>query len=249
MKVTGKLVAITGGAGGIGSHLTRRIMENGGKVLVINRTSPEKGEFLAGDLSTLEGINAVAQVLAERQPDILVNLAGIQYFGLLENQTVEHILALHTVNLIAPTLLARAVLPAMKARRHGQIVNVGSVFGSIAFAHFVTYSSAKAGLRALSQGLRRELAGSGVQVTHISPRAVKTAMNDARIMHLAQKTRMKVDDPEHVAERILRAIESDAKEVVIGGAESFFTRVNALLPGVVDGALAKNDRIARDIVS
>lgn len=249
MKLKGKLVAITGGSGGIGSYVTQYVLDKGGKVLVIDRAAPKSGEFLQGDLSTLEGINAVALVLAVREPDILVNLAGIQYFGLLERQEAYHVMLLHMINLIAPTLLTQAVLPVMKERKSGQIVNIGSVFGSIPFAHFVTYSSAKAGLKAFSQGLRRELVDSAVRVTHISPRAVKTALNDARIMALAEKTKMKMDAPEYVAARIIAAIESDAKDVVIGGPESIFTRVNALLPCVVDSALSQNDRIAREIVS
>lgn len=249
MKVAGKLVAITGGSGGIGRLLTNEVLVAGGTPLVIGRNPPGIGHFLPGDLSTTDGIAAVADALVRHQPDILINLAGMQYFGLLEKQNAEHVSHMFTVNLIAPVLLTQAVLPAMKAHGSGQIVNIGSVFGSIPFAHFVTYSSTKGGLKAFSQALRRELAGSGITVTHVSPRAVDTPLNNARIMTLAKKTKMSVDPPELVARRIFQAIESDAKDVVIGRPESFFTHVHSLLPRVVDKALAKNDRIARDIIS
>ena len=248
MKIAGKLVAITGGSGGIGSLLTNHIIGEGGKLLVIDRVATATGEFLQGDLSNLEGIANVAEALADRKPDILINLAGIQYFGMFDKQPSQHVVFMHTINLIAPSLLAQAVIPAMRSRGGGQIVNIGSVFGSIPFAHFVTYSSTKAGLKALSQGLRRELAGSGITITHISPRAVKTALNDARVIKLAGLTNMKMDTPEHVAGRIMHAIETDKKDMVIGAPEAFFTRINALLPGVVDNALAKNDLIARNIL-
>lgn len=249
MKLQGKTVAITGGSGGIGSHITRLVTEAGGNPVIVDRAAPQAGEFIQGDLSTLPGISAAADALKQRRPDVLINLAGIQYFGFLEKQPAEHVALMFAINLVAPTLLSQAVIPGMRERGSGQIVNIGSVIGSIPFAHFVTYSSAKAGLKAFSQGLRRELAGSGIIVTHISPRAVKTALNDARVMKLAERTKMHMDTPEVVASRIIQAIESDAKDVVIGGPESVFTRINALFPGMVDKALLKNDRIAASILN
>lgn len=248
MKLAGKRILVTGGSGGIGQKLVAAMEAAGGQVVVVGRHAPREGDFLAGDLSTLEGIQEAAMLVAAHEPDILVNLAGLQYFGTLDTQSPEHISLMYHVNLIAPTLLARAVIPGMHMRGGGQIVNIGSVFGSIPFAHFVTYSSTKAGLRALSQSLRRELAGSNIEVTHVSPRAVKTEMNDARVVEWGRRTAMPMDAPEWVAERIVSAMEAGKKDVVIGRAETVFTRVNALLPGVVDKALIKGDRIAREIL-
>jgi hypothetical protein len=90
----------------------------------------------------------------------------------------------------------------MKKRGSGQIVNIGSIFGSIPFAYFVSYSSAKAGLKALSEALRRELDGTGVTVTYVAPRAVKTPMNHGKVVELSKATRMAMDAPEAVAARI-----------------------------------------------
>jgi len=133
----------------------------------------------------------------------------------------------------------------MKARGRGHIVNIGSVFGSINFAHFVTYSSAKAGLRGFSEGLRREVAGSGIDVTYVAPRAVRTPFNGDDVLRLAAATRMNMDEPEAVAKRILRAISRHEKDVYIGFPESLFVRLNALMPRLVDVALASDDRKAR----
>jgi short-subunit dehydrogenase len=135
----------------------------------------------------------------------------------------------------------------MKARGGGQIVNVGSIFGSINFAHFVTYSSAKAGLRGLSQALRRELAGTGVDVTYIAPRAVKTPLNTAQVLAFAKLTKMQMDEPGAIADRIVAAIKDRRRDVYFGGPESVFVRLNALLPGLVDRALAANDRKAAQL--
>jgi len=118
------------------------------------------------------------------------------------------------------------------------------VFGAIPFAHFASYSSAKAGLKGLSDALRREVAGSGVEVTHIAPRAVKTTLASAKVMEFAAATGMHMDAPEAVAARIVAAIADGTPNVVIGFPERLFVHVNALAPRLVDRALAANDRKA-----
>jgi short-subunit dehydrogenase len=179
--------------------------------------------------------------------DVLINLAGIQYFGPFEQQSADSIALGYSVNLAAPTILARAVVPQMKGRGSGQIINIGSVFGAIPFAHFVTYSAAKAGLRALSEGLRRGLSGTGVQVTHVAPRAVRTRFNTERVMQFAKLVKMNMDPPELVAARIVATVGAPVNNVVIGFPESLFVRINALAPSLVDRALRANDRKAAAI--
>lgn len=246
-----KTIAITGGSGGIGSMLVQRFIEMGARVIVIDRV--EKTDFAAtcikGDLSSLEGITKISQELQNHQIDILINLAGIQYFGIFEEQLPENITLTYFVNLIAPVLLTQAVLPQMKKNNSGHVVNIGSIFASINFAHFVTYSSSKSGLKAFSEALRRELNGSNIHVTYIAPRAVKTPLNNAKVLQLAAQTKMKMDAPELVVERIINSITQKKKDVYIGFPESLFVRVNSLFPRVVDGALANSDAIARTIVS
>jgi short-subunit dehydrogenase len=188
---------------------------------------------------------AVASIVADRPWDLLVNIAGVQHFGPLGQQTPEHLLASYMVNLVTPARLAQAVLPGMKQRGRGQIANVGSIFGSINFAHFATYSSAKAGMRALSQSLRRELAGTGIDVTYVAPRAVATPFNSDRVNEFARLTGMAVDDPDHIARRIVGAIRKNRRDVYLGFPESLFVRINALAPGLIDGALKSNDLKAR----
>lgn len=252
MKLNGKTIAITGGAGGIGSRVATLAEQKGAIPIIIDRAEPAaamKWEYIQGDLSTAEGIARIATQLVNCKPDILVNLAGIQHFGAIETQKPEHIALMYQINLIAPVQLVQALLPMMRKRGSGQIVNIGSIFGSIPFAYFATYSSAKAGLKAFSEALRREVAGSGITVTHIAPRAVKTPLNTEHILALAERTNMAMDEPDKVAARMVAAIEGDRKDVYIGFPESLFVRVNALLPRVVDNALAKNNKIAKEILN
>ena len=245
MSFDGKEILLTGGAGGLGGLISRLITAEGGRVTVLDRTEPAGGlGFMRQDLSTPEGIEAAAEAVAARDWDIVVNLAGIQHFGPLELQSPAHLVASYMVNLVAPVRLTQAVLPKMKARKSGQIVNVGSIFGSINFAHFVTYSSAKAGLRGFSQALRRELSGTGVAVTYVAPRAVRTALNTPAVMEFAKLTHMNMDEPQMIAERIVAAIRARKRDAYFGYPEAIFVRLNAIFPGLVDRALSANDRKA-----
>jgi short-subunit dehydrogenase len=149
------------------------------------------------------------------------------------------------VNLVAPIQLTRMLLPAMLKQGRGRIVNVGSTFGSIGFPYFAVYSSSKFGLRGFSQALRRELDGSGVGVTYIAPRATRTPLNSNAVVRMNQALKVAMDPPEQVAAAIVRAIEQERAEVYLGWPEKLFVRLNAILPGLVDGALRKQHAIMR----
>lgn len=245
MSFKDKDILVTGGSGGLGALICRRLSAAGARLTVLDRVdSAVAGVTLKHDLGTAAGIEAAAADIGRRHWDILINLAGIQHFGPFERQSPEHLTTSYMVNLVAPVRLTQAVLPRMKAEGRGQIVNVGSIFGSINFAHFVTYSSAKAGLRGFSQALRRELSGTGVDVTYVAPRAVRTPLNSPAVMEFAKLTHMNMDEPEAIARRIVAAVLVRRRDVYLGFPESLFVRINALLPGLVDRALSANDRKA-----
>ncbi len=247
MPLEGKNIVMTGGSGGIGRALAKELLSAGARLAIASRGSdlPTDGELIHADLSTPGGISEAAGEIARQAPDILINMAGIQHFGPLEDETPEHLAESFTVNLIAPVALTRAVLPVMKRRRSGQIVNVGSIFGSIPFAHFASYSAAKAGLAGFSQALRREVSGTGIAVTHIAPRAVRAGLSSPEVLRFAQLARITLDEPDAVARRMARAIGARRKDVYIGFPESALVRINALLPRLVDRALAAGDARTR----
>lgn len=251
MRLKGERVLITGGAGGIGSLIAAQLIKAGATLTVVDRaeTLPFEAKLIRGDLSTAEGLEKVAEAVAAEPVDILINLAGIQHFGPFVDQSAPAMLATYMVNLVAPARLIQAVLPGMKERRHGRIANIGSIFGSINYAHFVTYSSSKSGLHGLSQALRRELAGSGVRMIYVAPRAVNTPLNSQLVREYAKQTKMHMDEPKHVARRIVKAIVRCEPEVFLGFPESFFVRLNALAPSIVDGAVAANDQRAARLFS
>ncbi len=240
-------VLVTGGSGSLGSLIAALLVEAGARVTVLDRIRPSNPRlgYIAADLSSPEGIDRAAATVGARDWDVLINLAGVQWFGPIEGQSPADTVATYMINLIAPARLCQAVVGRMKARGSGRIVNIGSIFGSINFAHFATYSSSKAGLRGLSQALRRELAGTGAGVTYIAPRAVKTPLNSPLVLRFAALTGMTMDDPALVARRIVEAIRKERGEAFLGFPESAFVRLNALLPALVDRALRPNDAKAR----
>jgi short-subunit dehydrogenase len=244
-------VVLTGGSGGIGQHVAALLSGHGASVTTISRSPGEggQGRHFSADLSSAAGITSAVRFVESEEPDILINLAGIQFFGPAEQQLHDDVAGTYAVNLIAPVQLARAVLPAMKRRNAGQIVNIGSILGSIGLAYFATYSSSKAGLRLFSEAMRRELAGTGVSVTYIAPRAARTALITPQLAQYADLTSMGIDEPNKVANGIVDAIARRKKDVYFGAAERIFVKLNAVAPRLLDGLQAGNDRKAKKLFS
>jgi short-subunit dehydrogenase len=260
MNISGQRILITGAAGGIGSELALELAKKGAKLALVGRHAGKLDSLIrpihahggtAFAITCDLAAPDAAKFLAEHATavmggvDILVNCAGITHFGLFDQQSPQAMETLWHVNVVVPMQLTRALLPQMAARRHGRIVNVGSVFGSIGFAYFTTYSASKFAMRGFSEALRRELDGSGIGVTYVAPRYTKTPLNNSVVSLMAEVVGMNTDEPSMVAHHVLRAIEQDRKDYYIGWPESLFVRINALLPRLVDGALRKQNNQTR----
>ena len=111
--------------------------------------------------------------------DVLVNVAGVGYLGLVEDMTADDVGRMFDVNAVSTINLTLAVLPGMLQRRHGHVVNVGSIGGFFAGPPITVYSATKYALRAFSDGLRREVSGRGVRVTLIAPGTFRTEFFDS----------------------------------------------------------------------
>jgi short-subunit dehydrogenase len=251
MHLSKSRIVLSGGSGGIGQGVAALLIARGATVTTISRSGSGSADarHFAADLSSAEGVSSAVHFLQGEEPDILINLAGVQYFGPTEQQSYHDIEATFAVNLIAPVQLSRAVLPAMKRRGAGQIVNIGSILGSIGLAYFTTYSSSKAGLRLFSEAMRRELAGTGVIVTYVAPRAARTALITRTLAQYADLTGMTIDEPDQVAGRIVDAIADRKADVYFGAAERIFVKLNGAVPRLVDFFQASSDRKARKLFS
>ena len=260
MNLSGKRIILTGAAGGIGYRLALLLASKGARLALVERNAQRLAEICAeinqsGGTAVAIELDMTSEGAADKVVaatlqslggiDIVINNAGIMDFTLYDRQSPERIAQVINVNVIAPMLLVRAVLPHLLAQNSGRIVNIGSAFGSIGFAHFATYCTSKFAMRGFSESLRRELVDSQVGVTYVSPRAAKTALNDEITTQMLVETKTNMDEPDYVAEQIVRSIEQEAKEYFIGQPESFFARLNGMFPRLVDGGLLKNTRIAR----
>ena len=258
MNLAGKHVVLTGAAGGIGSQLATLLAARGARLSLvdINRDAlntlaqsltMERCNVIVADLAKPDECRYIIEAAHQRFGgiDVLLNSAGVLTFNSFAATPPEQIEKLLAINLTAPALLIHHALPSMLQRASGNIVNVGSTFGSIGFACFGAYSASKYGLRGLSEALRRELDGSGIKVIYVAPRAVKTALNPQSVYAMGKATGMHMDEPEAVARRIVEAVEAERRDVYLGWPEALFVRINALLPRLVDRALKKQSRSSR----
>ncbi len=259
MNLKNSRVVLTGASGGIGRHIALNLAEQGAQICLLGRQLDSLTELrdrikdhsgvaayaISADLSRAEGRQSALREIGNRigGVDLLINSAGIVDFHDFSEQDPAVIERIYQTNLIAPVLLTRALLPDMLKQGSGRIVNIGSTFGSIGFAYFAAYASSKFALRGLSESLRRELNGSGVGVTYIAPRAVKTSANSDAVYQMAAATKMSMDEPEEVARFIVQSIIKDRSIAYYGWPEKLFIRINALFPKLVDSALRKQNRI------
>jgi NAD(P)-dependent dehydrogenase (short-subunit alcohol dehydrogenase family) len=186
-----RVAVITGGAQGFGYASAQRMLDSGASVMLWDidsqRVEQARAELSARgnvgcavvELTQEASVEAAAKATLERygQIDILVNNAGItggngttwELDPAVWRRVIE-------VNLIAPYLVCRVIVPHMIARRYGRIVNIASIAGKEGNANASHYSASKAGLIGLTKSLGKELAQHGVLVNCVTPAAAKTAM-------------------------------------------------------------------------
>ncbi len=263
MKLHGSRVLLTGAGSGIGRSLALALGARGAKLILVGRNIARLDETVrqvtanggnasavAHDLGDPEGHDRLVQSTVSRLGgiDLLINNAGISGFGEFVRENPAAIDDIININISAPLLLTRAVLPVMLASGKGRIVNVGSILGSIGFPHFATYSASKFALRGFSEALRRELAGTGVGVNYVAPRTTRTTFNSDALHQLSAASGAAIDDPATVAAIIVDAINADRNEVYIGWPEKLAVRLNALLPGLISTAIGKQVAAARQLL-
>ena len=207
--LAGRLAVVTGATRGIGRAIALRLRAQGARVIATGRSAkgeaPEDCEYRSVDLAAEAQTRAFAEALAAERPDILVNNAGINRLAPFAETSAEDLSALHRVNVLAPLLLCRAVLPAMRERRWGRIVNIASIWSLRSLAGRAAYSASKFGLDGLTAALAAEVAADNVLANCVSPGFVDTELlrrmlSAAQIAELvAQVPMRRLARPEEVA--------------------------------------------------
>ena len=177
---------ITGCSTGFGRELARAVLERGHRVVITARNPDAVRDLAAGreaqalvqalDVTDPAQVDAAVRVAEERfgRIDVLVNNAGIGYFGAIEESEDAEVRRMFEVNVFALARMTQAVLPGMRARRRGHIVNISSIGGIRAFPAVGFYNATKFAVVGLSESLSLEVAPLGIKVTIVEPSGFRT---------------------------------------------------------------------------
>ncbi len=231
MELRGSIAIVTGASRGIGTFIAETLTRKGASVALAARSEQElketqaRVEQLGGraiSVPTDVGKTRDLEVLVERTEaelgpvDLLVNNAGIEHYAHYQEIDIDKIEKILRVNLWAPEVLSRLVLPGMVERRRGHIVNVASVAGKTAVPYNSVYSSSKHGLVGFSWSLREEMKSYGVGVSVVCPGFV----SDSGMFHNWSQGNKppavsRAVEPRDVADAVVKAIEKNKAEVIV----------------------------------
>ena len=269
MDLRGKTVLITGGSRGLGLLLVREFARAGARVALCARNGGElervreelgwMGNQLLTMTCDVTDREQVEHMIRRTQRelgdvDVLVNNAGTIVAGPFETQSVEEFEQVMRTNFWGAVYTTMAVLPRMRRRRSGRIVNIASIGGKVAIPHLLTYSASKFALVGFSEALRAEMAKYEIWVTTVCPGLMRTGSPrnaDFKGQHRKEYTWFAVSDSlpgssmsaRRAARRILSACVHGEAEIILGLPAKVAARVYALAPGMSAEILAGVNRL------
>jgi len=265
-----RVILISGASRGLGLELARGFASRGAKLALLAHDSDNltaaatelksRGAdiyALQCDVRNQGQVRAcVASVLAKwNRVDVLVNNAGVIQVGPLDQMTTDDYSEAMAVHFWGPLYLMQEVIPDMKRRRQGRIINIASIGGKIAVPHLLPYVSSKFALVGLSEGMRAELAPHGILVTTVCPGLMRTGSHinalfkgqnrkEFALFSIANASPLLSIDSGRAARQIIEACRYGTAELVITPqarlalrAKTFFPRVVAEILSVVARAL------------
>jgi NAD(P)-dependent dehydrogenase (short-subunit alcohol dehydrogenase family) len=265
----GKVVLITGGSRGLGLVMAREFAREGARIAICAR-SLEELERARADLSRSGArvlavpcdvrersqVNEMVNVVRDHygRVDVLVNNAGVIQVGPIEVMTVEDYEEAMKTHFWGPLYTTLAVLPEMRGRRDGRIVNISSIGGKISVPHLVPYSASKFALVGLSEGLRAELQKDGVVVTTVCPGLMRTGSPRNAYFkgqHRAEYAWFSISDAlpitammaERAARQIVAACKRGDAEVTLSIQAQVAVRFHGLFPGLTADLLGLVNRL------
>jgi len=230
--LAGKTVLLTGASGGLGAHMAHAFARQKVKLALVAhpgidleglRKSIAAGGVQAAALTSdlrdpVQRRELLKDVRSQLGPiDILINNAGVEFNAAYHDLSEGQIGEVLSVNLEAPMILSRLVLPEMIERRQGHIVNISSLAGKCGPAFQEPYAATKAGLVAFTQSLRATYRGSGVSASVVVPAFVEAGIY-ARLKAktgCAAPRLLTGSSPAQVARAVLRSIEDDVPEIIV----------------------------------
>jgi NAD(P)-dependent dehydrogenase (short-subunit alcohol dehydrogenase family) len=268
-NLAGQAALVTGGSRGLGLLVSRELARAGCDLAICARDGDEleraradlapyggRVETVVCDVSRQDDVERMITAVTARlgQIDILVNNAGVIQVGPLENQTIDDFrMAMDVMywGVVYPTL---AVLPQMRARGGGRIVNVTSIGGKMSVPHLLPYSSAKFAAVGFSEGLAAEVAKAGIAVTTIVPGLMRTGSH----LHAVTKGQHEAEygwfslgaslplismDAERAAAQIVEAARRGESVTFLGLTAALASRFHGLFPGTTVEILGLVNRL------
>lgn len=243
----GQVVAITGAARGIGRATAAALSAQGARVAIGDidaslaaRTAQELGAGTVGlplDVTDRASFSAFLDEVEKRLGplDVLINNAGIMPVGEFVQETEATAKRMIDINLHGVIYGSKLALQRFRPRGRGHLVNLASMAGKSGVVHGATYAATKHAVVGLSDSLRQELRGSGIDVTVVMPVGVNTELYSG----LQQLRGLKTPQPEDVADAIVEALQTGRFEVYVPKAMGLTVRLTALLPRRAAEAVAR----------
>ena len=194
MDLENKNILVTGGSLGIGKETAKALVEKGANVLVTGRSQDRliksqqytnAKNIISFDISNIADISDNAKNcidILDNRVDVLINNAGTGVRRDLDNLNIDDFLAVYNTNVFGLSLLTKEIIPLMKERKGGSIINIGSTASLKGYKGGSIYASSKFAVRALTQCWQAELRPFNIKVTQVNPSEVTTAFaNKERI--------------------------------------------------------------------
>jgi NADP-dependent 3-hydroxy acid dehydrogenase YdfG len=243
----GQVVAITGGARGIGRATAAALIAQGTRVAIgdidaslAERAAEELGAGTIGlalDVTDRDSFDAFLQEVETRLGplDVLINNAGIMPIGEFAKETDATAKRMVDINLHGVIFGSKLALERFLPRGRGHLVNIASIAGKGGVVHGATYAATKHAVVGLTESLRQELRGTGVDLTVVMPVGVNTELYSG----LQQMRGLKTPEPEDVADAIVEALQTGRFEVYVPKSIGVTVRLGVLLPRRAAEAVAR----------
>ncbi len=254
-SLTGRVAVVTGGGRGIGRALSEALVREGVRVAIgdvdreaAERAAAELGDAVVGlhlDVTDLPGFTAFLDEVERRlgPVDVLVNNAGIMPITPLEQESAASVTRQLEINLRAVIHGTQEAMRRMRPRGTGHIVNIASLAGKAGYPNLATYAATKHGVVGLSEAVRFELRGSGVEVSCVMPGIVNTELAAG----MQEARGVKNLRPEQVADEIVGVLKVPRFDVFVPRSTGPLLQLAAILPRRAREALAyllKADQVA-----
>jgi short-subunit dehydrogenase len=241
-----KVVLITGASQGIGASCARLIGQRGAKLSLtalpgdgFEDEESDSRIAVAGDITSAATRARVVERTMARfgRIDILINNAGVGQYGYPTEVDTEISKRMFDINVFSALALTQLVLPPMRTRKSGTIVNIGSVGGKVSLPWAVMYCATKWALHCVDDSLHRELEGTGIRVMKVCPGIVDTKFRDHVLAGTAPdrvENIRRVVSPDQVAAAIIRGVERGKRTVFVPRIGFVFTSLDFLAPRIMD---------------